>query len=122
MRVATASVLVVVAAMLVWADSPASANWFGGTGNARDVDPDDRCDGGNMQQDKDVTFGCSNTDMTAEVRGAVNFTRNEFLNPTELDTTEIDNYGAHIDVLVIAKRYSVKPRPAGRVATSSTCA
>lgn len=97
-------VVVVLAVMLSAGLPAASANWFGETGRARSVNDDYRCGGPNMTQSKDVDFGFS-PDMTAEAKGAVNYTRDELLDPTDINTSVVDDYGPHIDVLVTVKDY-----------------
>lgn len=88
--------------------SPSEANWFAPSGRARSVNEVYACGGGNITDDKDVSFAFDPDHMIDETRNAVNWTRNNLLEGpgTGLTTNVVANPGAHIDVYVIARAYT----------------
>lgn len=94
--------IVAISAFLV---APASANWFGPTGVARSVNEVYKCGGGNITDDKDVSFYYDPV-TPADVRGVSNWVRTDLLNPTALDTSLQSTPNNDTDVYLIAQNYT----------------
>ncbi|MFJ9312582.1 hypothetical protein ACIRN4_00195 [Pimelobacter simplex] len=95
-----------VVATLAASQLPASANWFGPTGEAQSVvGHKNPCDAVNITDNKDVAFGYS-PGNPADVDAAVTWTRSNLLDPTALTTSFVEDPGPHIDVYVISKNYT----------------